>query len=553
MQEPSLKGLSAPAEPADTTEYTPKQKIAVALGVAAIGGYIGYTLVQSYRGEPPQAIWTHTTEANASVSTAIPHVAFVNLHEELRPSAREGLQGWLDLDSEVQLTFPTVMFVEEDETSTLADIASNVRRATLFAHSELRETHEHEKRFSSPAQQLRQLCTVVYRTVIEVEGQPLEDWDVDASALRKWHSKPFTQRHCLGFTVDGRSVTLLMQDVEGVFHTSKLVSDVAKLSKSAVQHNGAALLRECEAPSTATFGRWWPPAVTYAAASASMMSFDSSTKNDDKADVLKSFECSGHPSSLWRGPFSLFSLLGTVLRYNRPDAAVYPTLLSRTAHMPTPPNAPHGLWSAVKGWPLRLSFFLLPHKRKNERRYCERQSALSAAFLILVKAASSNALPSIEVMKEVQNYTAQWVRHFATIAPTHEAALVELQRGDAGQWGLRVDLTFAQCTVVEAAWLLTRVVGLLTAVGVSLLNAQLVVVPKMQSSASLLYPTAESEDVLHYWKPCKLSPSKSLTGGVEAKLGSAPSAHQHPGWVPVALCAEERIGFVVAQHDFTSL
>ncbi|KPA76849.1 hypothetical protein ABB37_07647 [Leptomonas pyrrhocoris] len=547
MQGPSLEGLKASTDAADTTEYTSRQKLAVVLGVAAIGTYIGYTLVQSYKGETPQAIWTNTTKTNASASsTATPQIAIVNLPEEVRPIAREGLQGWLDVHNEVQLTFPTVMLVEEEETSTLADIGGGVRRATLYAHKELHEARQKQKSSSSSSTQTPPpLCTVVYRTIIEVEGQTLEDWDVDASGLRKWHQKAFTQRHCLGFTVDGRNVTLLTQDVEGIFRTGEFVS--------AAKHSGATLLRECRAPSTATFRRWWPSAATRTTASASMLSFDSSKRKDDRADALKAFERSGRLAALWRDPFSLFSLLGTVLRYNRPEAAVFPALLSPNAVRPNSPNTPNRLWRVVGEWPRRLRVPLLRRADEDEKRRRERRRVLSAPFLIAANAVESSPAPPTAIVQEVQTCTAQWVRHFATLVPEHEAALVEVQREDSKRWGLRVDLTRVQCTVVEAAWLLTHVVGLLAAVGVSLADAKLVVIPATQSNTSLLYPTADSEHVSHYWKPCKPSPSASSTVGVGSRLSTSPSALQHTGWISVELRAEKRRGFVVAEHDFASL
>ncbi|KAL7700097.1 hypothetical protein NQL31_004049 [Lotmaria passim] len=557
MQEPSLEDMSAAPDVADVShsaEHTSRQKLVVAAGVAAIGAYIGYTLVQSYRGETPQALWASASaKSNSSAaSQAVPQIAVVNLHDDLRPIAREGLHGWLALHDEVELAFPTVMLVEEEETATFADVAGDVRRATLFAHKELREVQAKQQLAKTPPLQTLpppRLCTVVYRSMTEVEGQPLEDWDVEAPALRRWHGKPFTQRHCLGFTVDGNTVTLLTHDVEGVLLTSR-PSPIAPAAAKAVLHDGAALLQECGAPSTATFRRWLPSAASPATASASMMALDSSpSAAETKADALKLFVGTGRPASLWRGPFAVFSMLGTVLRYNRPELAVYPRLLTFTAVAPL---------GTVRKWPQRLSAAVLPRRGDVERAHQERCNLLCAAFLLLVKAADGSAAPSTEALKEVRGHTTQWVRQFAALTPEHETSLVEVQREEGGQWRLWVDLTRVRSTVVEAAWLMSHLVGLLVAVGLSLANVRLVAVPETAAKkASLLYPTTESQSAQHYWKPWKPSApeSSAVGGGTTGKLttNTALEAATHPGWISFELHAERRTGFVIAQHDFATL
>jgi hypothetical protein len=570
MEEPSLDELQASAETVtdsgEGTEYTSRQKLAMAAGVAAIGAFIGYTLVQSYRAEPPQAIWVHTTKPNVSTSAslAVPQIAFVNLHEELHHLSREGLHGWLDLHNEVQLVYPTVMFVEEEETSTFADITGDVRRATLFAHAELHEAHTKGHMQHDGAAVPSRRCTIVYRSVTEVEGVPLEDWDVEAPALRRWHGKSFTQRHCLGFTVDGQTVTLLTQDVSGILLTSKVASTTGapgSPSKLLALHDGASLLRECGVPSTTTFRCWWPPTISRAAMLTPAWDSDGSASlhKEEKAEALRTFARAGHPAALWRSPFALFSMLGAVLRYNRPDFAVFPRLLSLAAVPVASSKAQRGgLWSFVKDLPKRLGASLLRYQweSESEKAQCARRDSLSAPFLLLVKATEGSTALSTEALKEVEMATAAWVRHFAAVPPQQETPLVEVQREKGGRWGVRVDLTRVRSTVVEAAWLLTHVVGILAAVGVTLASVQLVAIPgaKSKGSDSLLYPTPESESQLHYWKPFTPSGSKGSCVGVGAQIaGGVPALPMHPGWISVEVHAEKRLGFVVAQHDFASL
>lgn len=563
MQEPTLQGVqdsSVSDAGGDATEHTSQQKLIAAAGVALIGAYIGYTLTQSYRGEAPQALWAHTAKSatsNAHQPTALPHIAFVNLHDDVRPAAREGLRAWLSLTDEVHATFPTVMFVEEAETSSFAEISGDVRRATLFAHAELLSspTAHRTAAAKAPSAVSAPQCTVVYRCVTEVEGQPLEDWDVEAPALRRWHGKPFQQRHCLGFTVDGRTATVLLQDVSGVLHTVRSQAPTSPI-KTAL-HDGAALLKECGVPSSTTFQNWWPPSPSRSAPSpSSLLSMETTAAaapTAEKVDALKLFARNGRHASLWRGPFALFSLLGAVLRYNRDDAAIYPRLLTRR------PAAPFAAGSAWWGYARSL----VPFSRgggggtKGEGGVKERRSRLSAPFLILVRAVEGSPAPPAEVLREVQACTAQWVRHLAVLAPKHEAALTEVYREAGGQWGLRVDLTRVQTSVLEAEWLLTHVVRLLASVGVPLASARLVAVPEVPSAASLLYPTPETATLAHYWQPQKSTAPAAPLVTVNSKPPTTPSSSSavsaHPSWMQVELRAGKKMGFVVAHHAFNAL
>ncbi|KAI5686860.1 hypothetical protein MNV84_06884 [Leishmania braziliensis] len=542
-------GEQAPGDPG-VDGHSLGTKATVAVGIACLSGYIGYSLVYSQQASVSQALWSREDENVASASSTVrPRVALVNMTDNLRLCAVAGLRAWLDVADEVEPEFPTVMFVDEEEAATVAGLAAEVRRAALFAWMEVKERNEME----APSG-LRPLCCVVFRTLTEVDGHALDDWDVQKVGLRQWHGKRFVTRHCVGVSVDGKHAMVLTHDVEGVID----VEPASALSGVQASDCGT-LVRQYGAPSAASFHQW--------RLSTEMQSSFATDQPLAKSLLGQGVRLrDGSRCQLWQSPLHIFAALGAVLRYNRTDAPVYPDYVA----IPVPVSQSTGavdtsLWCRMMElahrcpWPLVRRYAARQHDRM------ERKRQLSSTFVVVVSLAEENASVTPDVLRIGEEHVAEWIRSMSstlsTKKPSPTANRVCVRDAAAGANHLKVvptiqvDLTDIICSVIAAEWLLIRVVSLFAAVGLTPALAQLVAVPRPQARASLLYPTPNSPHKHHLWLS-RLTPA-SLWGSTERGttppcVASTARTTQVGHYVGCAAALPLVGGFVVSEHDFST-
>ncbi|KAK7197271.1 hypothetical protein NESM_000673600 [Novymonas esmeraldas] len=536
MEGPQLdldKSRGAAAAPLDdaaaaaTGEASVAQKVAVAAGVAGIGAYIGCTLLRSRQATVPQALWSTADELGAADPAATrPRVALVNMSDNLRACATAGLGAWLDVEEEVALQFPTVMVVEEAEAAAIADLAAEVRRATLFAWAEVLGRRE-----SGTPASAGPLCCVVYRTIAEVDGQALNDWDVRAAAARQWHGRRFAVRHCLGCSVDGKHVMTLMHDVDGVLRVPPETAHAGVCVR-----DSAALLHQYGTPSQTSFRGWRLSAESPSSAAVSTATVASAKPLAGCADG------GVRPSSLWLSPVHVFAALGAVLRYHRTDAPVYPHHIATPTPLPlrTERDRPSLGWCA--------SLFTRQCATEESGARAVRQRRLSSRFVVVVRLAERSEAATADAVGVVEEHVAVWLRDVSgaacAVGPTSTAPrLAAVHRSEAAA-AVTADMTDVVCSVVAAEWLLLRLVCLLASLGMEPALAELVAVPESPDTESMLYPTSSApERRRHLWQP-----RAALAAAGEPAQSAPPSSSS------LLAAADKKLsdGVVISVHVFSA-
>ncbi|CBZ37161.1 hypothetical protein, conserved [Leishmania donovani] len=553
MREPSLDGLHVDGDTGDgpvVDEPSLRQKVAVAVGIACISGYIGYNLVYNQQASVSQALWSREDEDVAPASMPVrPRVALVNMTGNLRLCAVAGLRAWLDVADEVELEFPTVTFVEDDEAGAIVGLAAEVRRATLFAWVELKERHEMNAPFD-----VKPFCCVVFRSITEVDGQALDAWDVQEMELYRWHGKRFVTRHCVGASVDGKRAMVLMHDVEGVID----VRPAAARAGGRVSDCGA-LVRQYGAPSAASFRRW----------KLSAEAPSSCTPVQPPAKSLLGLGMrrrDGQRCQLWQSPLHIFAALGSVLRYNRADVAVYPNHITTPVPVSQSASAVSASWwGCMKELARRCTSPLLHRYAARQSARMERQRQLSSTFVVVVSLAEESAAVTSDVLRVVEEHVAEWMRDMNGASPMKiplpTANRVCVRDAAARPEKLmmaptiQVDLTDTICSVIAAEWLLIRLTSLFAALGLEPALAQLVAVPGPQASTSLLYPTPKTAHLRHLWlsrsAPASSSTStdKDATSPCMTRTGCTTQGGHFAG---CAATMPIEAGFVVSEHDFSA-
>ncbi|GET91757.1 hypothetical protein, conserved [Leishmania tarentolae] len=552
MAEPTLDALSVGGDagvcPA-SEEPSLRQKAVVAVGIACVGGYIGYNLVCSQHASVSQALWSREDESSAPASTPVrPRVALVNMTENLGSCAVSGLRAWLDVEEEVSVEFPTVTFVEEQEAGGIAGLAAEVRRASIFSWMELKERSEMDASFDS-----KPLCCVVFRSITEVDGQALDAWDVQEVDVCRWNGKRFVTRHCVGVSVDGKHAMVLMHDIEGVID----VGSSSALPGASVS-DCSTLARQYGAPSAASFHRW--------KLSAEVQPSRAIDEPHGKPLLRLGRRLrGGERCQLWQSPLHIFAALGSVLRYNRTDTAVYPNHIA-TPVLVWPSRGPvrNSLWDRTKELALRWTAPLLHQYTARQKERIERQRQLSSAFVVVVRLAEESAALSSDVRGVIEEHLSEWLRDMngappmKTSLPTtnrvfmpSSAKETETLKGDPT---IEIDLTDTVCSVIAAEWLLIRLVSLFAGLGLAPRLAQLIAVPGPQASTSLLYPTPNTIHLRHLW--LSRSTPASWTSTVKDATSSRATGRGltiqgeyftgSGGTVPI------ETAFVVSEHDYSA-
>ncbi|KAG5469634.1 hypothetical protein CUR178_01771 [Leishmania enriettii] len=552
MEEPTLDarrdagGISG--SPA-TEDYSLIEKVAAAVGIAFMGGYIGYSLVYNQQAGVPQALWSREDENREPASTVFrPRLALVNMSDGLRLCAESGLRAWLDVEEEVELQFPTVTFIEEEEAAAIAGLAAEARRAALFAWAELKERSE-----MSESLALEPLCCVVYRTITEVDGEALDGWDLQNVELARWHGKRFVTRHCVGVSVDGKHAMVLTHDIEGIVDVEPLSAcDDVRINDC------GALARRYGAPCASSFRRWRLTAETHP-------SFATGQPPAKLLPGLGARPQDGERCQLWQSPLHLFAALGAVLRYSRTDAVVYPDYITTPALVPQNGSAARASWwCRMQRLARRCASPFLRRYTARQSELAERQRQLSSTFVVDISLADKSASVTSDMLRVVEECVVEWMRDMSgtprTKASVQNANRVCARGTAVGAQELkvspviRVDLTDIVCNVLAAEWLLIRLVSLFAALGLSPARAQLVAVPEPQASDSLLYPTPNGPQRQHLWlsrlTPHPVSKSADTYTRTLCKTPTACITEQGR-FPPCATTGRRESGYVISEHDFS--
>lgn len=313
-------GASFGAEGSTLTDLN-QQKVLTAAGLAAIGAAVGYTLYRASQSTAPQVLFRGEDLDGPR------RVAFVNLGHCDQELAATALSAWCPRDCPVSLqaAFPSVTFFEESNECTVTALGDVVRASTLAAYSDL--TH---RRDNAPH------CVVVYRSVITLDGDCVDLMESNARTLQRANGRLFRERHCLGFTADGRGVEVLVHDVVGQIDASRARGrwpDPADAEKLSV----ARLLRGCLVPTQSTLLQYTLGRVTHR-----LILFDDgmfggmavSSSADAASGKRLNIQpaCAGGEAAadlLWRSPFQLFCDLAAVLCVGRDEWAGVQGLLVR--------------------------------------------------------------------------------------------------------------------------------------------------------------------------------------------------------------------------------
>ncbi|KAG5468935.1 hypothetical protein LSCM4_02328 [Leishmania orientalis] len=552
MEEPTLDALRGAGDTSGipaTEDHSLGQKIAAAVGIAFMGGYIGYSLVYNQQAGVPQALWSREDENHEPVSTVLrPRLALVNMSDGFRLCAMAGLRAWLDVEDEVELEFPTVTFIEEEEAAAIAGLAAEARRAALFAWAELKERSE-----MSESLALKPLCCVVYRTITEVDGEALDDWDVQKTELARWHGKRFVTRHCVGVSVNGKHAMVLMHDIEGIVD----VGPPSTCDDVCISDCGA-LARRYGAPCASSFHRWRLSAETHS-------SLATGQPTPKLLQGLGARPQDGQRCQLWQSPLHLFAALGAVLRYSRTDAVVYPDYITTPVLVPQNGSAVRASWwCRMQRLARRCASPLLRRYTARQSELVERQRQLSSTFVVDISLAEKSASVTSDMLRVVEEYVVEWMRDMSG-TPRSKASVQTAHRVCAHGTAvgaqklklspvIRVDLTDIVCNVLAAEWLLIRLVSLFAALGLSPARAQLVAVPEPQASASLLYPTPNSPQRQHLWLS-RLTPhsvSRSADRYTRTLCMTPTACTTQQGRFPACATSDGReSGYVVSEHDFS--
>ncbi|KAG5469279.1 hypothetical protein LSCM1_02494 [Leishmania martiniquensis] len=533
MVEPTLDALRVAEETLDPSGVEQRglgHRIAVAAGVACISGYIGYGLVRSQQASVSQALWSRDEGNQSPTPTDVrPRLALVNMSETLRLRALAGLRAWLDVEAEVEVVCPTVTLVEEEEASAISALATEARRAALCAWAELTERNE-----TNGSSVSKPLCCIVYRTITEVDGQALDDWDVQKVKLSGWHGKRFVTRHCVGVSVDGRQAMVLMHDIEGIVDVGPLhVLDDARFSDC------GSLVRRYGAPCASSFHGWRLSAGAHHSSATGRLPFKLLSGRESHLPC-------GQRCQLWQSPLHIFAALGAVLRYSRTDAAVYPDHIVTPLSMPPNVN-PEAIcwWRRVQRTARRCAAPLLRRYTARRRERMERQRQLSSTFVVVINLAENSASVTSGMLRVVEEHAAEWIldmsRASSTEIPLLNSNRVCVKDTAAGAENrelspvILVDLTDIVCSVIAAECLLIRLVSLFAALGVSPALARLVAVPGTQAGASLLCPTPSS-------------PNRCTPALCTAQPGPATPIGR---FLTLAAPNLEEAAFVVSEHDFS--
>lgn len=401
---PSPQPSSSPASEVTPIEQpaVSSQTLLVAGGVGVLAAAAAYMLYRGQQAPPPQLLWTTEELARCTRDSVPPkRVACVNVPPRLQSVLQESVKVWLRVPTTVELDFVTVTFFADDTDDTVTTLPGVVREATAFAYAELRTRAE--RGTGDDACPAVPDCVLVYRTVVQLNGELVDPFQTPLDLIRRANGQLFKERHCVGFTVDGRGVEVLEYDVHGVIDVRRRPPLTLEKSLSSVE-----LLRQCCCPSTTSFAPVREGAL-----------FGGHATHEEAVPLLTPFaegevdhaQMEYHLDQWWRAPRTLFQRFAATLRYSRGEWGGFHPLLER--------SAPQTLRAALPRWVRRALRFATPNPAEAEETGGE---------------AGQNRASSSTVVRASRPSDAVCGTFFATFLVPDNAAWIAQRDGRSEAW-----------------------------------------------------------------------------------------------------------------------
>ncbi|KEG14718.1 hypothetical protein DQ04_00331110 [Trypanosoma grayi] len=276
------------------------QRFIIGLGIGGMAIFIIRATYHSTRSGPPQILWTTPQVVmkkkekhqplldNAeNVCGTRPTLVLVNFPGEMRGQLEHSLRPLIN-DTELELLYAPVVFFHDTMEVTPGNIEAVVRQEVLAAFSDLGG--------DTPC--------AVYRSALVVDGEAPNIFWTPKEAMKASQGRVFHERHCIGYTVDGGRVEILLHDTYGTVGAPFESTPKGKSDFPSDDVDG--VIRCCFCASTRTFA----------------------IGSEEEYDTIGDLALSGPTKRiegpyaasfrvLWLSPVPLFAMLGAALRYSR--------------------------------------------------------------------------------------------------------------------------------------------------------------------------------------------------------------------------------------------
>ncbi|CAD2217850.1 hypothetical protein ADEAN_000533600 [Angomonas deanei] len=296
-----LSATEAAAEISPTESAGANEKVFVAVGITGIAAYISYVMWQNYQPRAPQVLWGNDGRP--------PRIRCVNFKPAQFQLLCRALSVWFR-EGEVTYEACKVMFVEDDPPVSRANLEKVVTGSVLFAH---KEGGAVKNEAVSGV-----VCTVVYRSLVLVDNEPIDVFQLDNfSFLSRLSGKEYEESHCVGYTVDGKAV-------ETVVYTTKGIVGGAKGARKG-PHGADILepLKQLVGPAVDSFSLKSDHSSLLGTQGEMEVSKRQKTPMNTEGDTSK--------TEFWVSPGTLFLRLACVLRVST-EKAPYRSMLRRHRH-----------------------------------------------------------------------------------------------------------------------------------------------------------------------------------------------------------------------------
>ncbi|KAG8345673.1 hypothetical protein TRVL_03492 [Trypanosoma vivax] len=284
----------------DSSRVNTNATAVTGIGIGCIGALSIYYLRHLFYKTTPQVLLgscfpreprQYSQDYGVSLDRDVPQIttlALVNFPPELSALFEYCFRSLVTSD-EVEILHSSVVFYDEVVQLTPHNIESVLHREVLDAFTELHQCH----------------CAM-YRSVLVIDDEVIDPFLTPSQAVSTLKGRAFHERHCLGFTVDGSRVEILVHDVHGRVGTSSWVAPRGCGAEYPAREVVTAL-RERFRATTRTF-------FTSGYSYSTLGSFPSSV-------YAKQHSCpySNCFRSIWLGPAPLFALFAAAVRFGRTE------------------------------------------------------------------------------------------------------------------------------------------------------------------------------------------------------------------------------------------
>ncbi|ORC90460.1 uncharacterized protein TM35_000082580 [Trypanosoma theileri] len=219
-QSSSVDVTSAGVNSSVTSEppLSKSQRFFVGLGISGMAAYIIYSIYRSGSRGPPQLLWGALpktkengdrllSQVGLEKNMARPTLAMVNFPKEMRGRFERSFHPLID-SAELHLVYASVVFYHDTMEIKPSNLAAVVREEVLAAFDNLGGTP----------------CAV-YRSALVVDDECVNPFWSVSEAMKATQGHTFFERHCIGYTVDGRRVETIFHDIHGTVNAATVTGD----------------------------------------------------------------------------------------------------------------------------------------------------------------------------------------------------------------------------------------------------------------------------------------------------------------------------------------